>query len=76
MEFSGFKAHQVHTKCLNDRNATLISMFGSSFPLEIRQLLIDESKDVIVPWEGVNVTIHKCNIEEELENVGLKIFSI
>ena len=76
----GFKANQVHKKCVFDRNNTLVTMYGedylssSDFPDTLKTLFETEKGSVTIMGSGEegasNITIFNCNLEEELDNVS------
>ena len=70
---TGFKANLVHKKCLADVNATLLATFN-------RTDGIDGLPEVSVggvfnytdaQGNDKSLTIPRCNLEEELDNVSL-----
>ena len=78
---SGFKANQVHKKCLVDRNITLATVFGADYltsdalPDNIKSLLETEKGNAVYTDGISNITFPNCNLEEELDNVSRVIFT-
>lgn len=76
----GFKANQVHKKCLVDRNITLTTVFGADYltsdalPDNIKSLLETEKGNAVYTDGISNITFPNCNLEEELDNVSIIIF--
>ena len=72
----GFKANQVHKKCLVDRNITLTTVFGADYltsnalPENIKSLLETEKGNAVYTDGISNITFPNCNLEEELDNVS------
>ena len=72
----GFKANQVHKKCLVDRNITLATVFGADYltsdalPDNIKSLLETEKGNAVYADGISNITFPNCNLEEELDNVS------
>jgi solute carrier family 6 amino acid/orphan transporter-like 15/16/17/18/20 len=70
----GFKANQVHKKCLVDRNITLTTVFGADYltsdalPDNIKSLLETEKGNAVYTDGISNITFPNCNLEEELDN--------
>lgn len=66
----------IHERCLEDRNTTLMSLFGSPVSLAT---LPPEGSVIHVP--GINGTLEKmympslpeCDLEKELDNVSKSI---
>ena len=77
----GFKANQVHKKCLVDRNITLTTVFGADYltsnalPDNIKSLLETEIGNAVYTDGISNITFPNCNLEEELDNVSRVIFT-
>ena len=77
----GFKANQVHKKCLVDRNITLTTVFGADYltsdalPDNIKSLLETEKGNAVYADGISNITFPNCNLEEELDNVSRVIFT-
>ena len=77
----GFKANQVHKKCLVDRNITLTTVFGADYltsdalPENIKSLLETEKGNAVYADGISNITFPNCNLEEELDNVSRVIFT-
>ena len=77
----GFKANQVHKKCLVDRNITLTTVFGADYltsnalPENIKSLLETEKGNAVYTDGISNITFPNCNLEEELDNVSRVIFT-
>ena len=79
----GFKATQVHKRCVIDRNITLVEVFGADYesspdlPINVKTLLDTEKGNATytitvadVGEVGSTITFPNCNLEEELDNVS------
>ena len=76
----GFKAHKVHSKCIEDRSQTLTELFGDVPPQVWADILAADGERTptdspqtvsITDPGGNNMTLPKCNLEDELDNVSI-----